>query len=823
MTEKFRVTGMSCAACSAHVEKAVRRLPGVQKVEVNLLSGGMNVEFDDKQLTDSKIIQAVKDSGYGAALQNPTAAPARAAAETRRSGESELLQMKKRLWWSLGFLLPLMYFSMGHMLHAPMPTDNMAALALTQLLLALPIAFVNRRFYTGGLRALFRLSPNMDSLIAVGSGAALLSGVVSLYRMILGAGHSDLYFESAAMILTLVTLGKMLETRSRGRTGDAIARLMELAPKTATVVRDGKEAEVPVEQIMPGEIMLLRPGQRVAVDGEIVEGAAAMDESSLTGESLPAERGPGDRVTSGTFCRSGFVRARVTRVGADTTLSQIIALVEEASAGKAPMARLADRIAGIFVPVVMGLALLAMAVWLIAGQSFAFALDIAISVLVISCPCALGLATPVAIMVGTGRGAESGILFKSAAALERAAAIDTVVLDKTGTLTTGELRVTDVLPAGEGAEGDLLRLAASLEYPSEHPLGQAVCREAKRRNLSFGAAEGFENLPGRGVRGTVDGAALAGGNPALMADLGVDLAPWQKRIDRLADDGKTALYFARGGELLGVIALSDTLRPTAAAAVDELRQLKCRTVLLTGDQQRTAEAVRTRLGIDTALAQVLPQDKEARIRALQDEGRVVAMVGDGVNDAPALARADVGLAMISGTDVAVEAADAALMRSDPISAPQAIRLARAVVRNIRENLFWAFFYNTIGIPIAAGVLYPAFGIKLSPMLGAAAMSLSSVCVVTNALRLRKTRLDFTQKERTEEKQMTKLIKISGMTCPMCKKHVEEALTALGCVTEVDLAAGTARVTMGTAIGDDTLTTAIMEAGYTVVGITEIAD
>ena len=819
MTEKFRVTGMSCAACSAHVERAVRKLPGVKTVEVNLLSGGMTVDFDESALTSTRIIQSVKDAGYGAALQQPPAGAVRTA--EKPSGESELRAMKHRLWWSVGFLLPLMYFSMGHMVGAPLPTHNMAALALTQLLLTLPVVFLNRKFFTGGLRALFRLSPNMDSLIAVGSGAALLSGVVSLYRLILGAAHSDLYFESAAMILTLVTLGKMLETRSRGRTGDAIARLMELAPKTVTLLRGGKETEVPVEQALPGELMLLRPGQRVAVDGEVTEGSAAVDESSLTGESLPVEKGPGDRVSSGTFCRSGFLQAKITRVGKDTTLSQIIALVEEASAGKAPMARLADKIAGVFVPVVMGVAALAFAVWLIAGESFSFALDIAISVLVISCPCALGLATPVAIMVGTGRGAEKGILFKSPAALERTAAVNTVVLDKTGTLTTGALRVTDVLPAGELAESGLLRLAAGLELSSEHPLGQAVCKEAQRRNLEYERADGFENLPGRGVSGLADGAALYGGNPALMAEHGVDLAPWQGRLDALADAGKTALFFAREGELLGVIALADTLRPTAAAAVSELQALKCRTVLLTGDQQRTAEAVRARLNIDTALAQVLPQDKDAKVRALQEAGRVVAMVGDGVNDAPALARADVGMAMVSGTDVAVEAADLALMRSDPQSAPQAIRLARAVVRNIRQNLFWAFFYNTIGIPIAAGVLYPAFGVKLSPMLGAAAMSLSSVCVVTNALRLRNVPLGNTEK--TEEPTMTKLITISGMTCEKCVKHVEECLTAIGCVTEVDLASGTARVTMGTPVGDDSLTAAIMDEGYTVVSIKNLDD
>ncbi|MEA5038833.1 MAG: heavy metal translocating P-type ATPase, partial [Clostridiaceae bacterium] len=815
MTEKFRVTGMSCAACSTHVERAVRKLPGVSNVEVNLLSGGMTVNFDDKSLNSGQIIQSVKDSGYGASLQAPPEAARPAAEVPQDSAAAELASMKHRLWGSVAFLIPLMYFSMGHMLSLPMPTHNMAALAFTQLLLALPIAYLNRKFFIQGFRALFHRAPNMDSLIAVGGGAAFISGIVSLYRLMLGAGHSDLYFESGAMILTLVTVGKYLETRSRGRTGDAIARLMELAPKTVTLIRGGEELELPVEQAQVGEIMLIRPGRRVPVDGEVMEGSAAMDESSLTGESLPVEKEPGDKVTSGTFCRGGFLRAKITRVGRDTTLSQIIALVEEASAGKAPMARLADKIAGVFVPVVMGLSVLAFAIWLIAGATFSFALDILISVLVISCPCALGLATPVAIMVGTGRGAEEGILFKSAAALERAAAVNTVVLDKTGTLTTGDLRVTDVLPADEQPESALLSLAAAVETPSEHPLGQAICREAKRRNLEFEAATDFENIPGRGVRGRVDGETISGGNAQMMADLGIDLSPWQSRLDGLAGAGRTALFFARGGDLYGVIAQADTVRSTAAQAVAELKKLKCETILLTGDNARTAEAVRAKLNIDRALAQVLPQDKEAQIRALQAQGKVVAMVGDGINDAPALARADVGLAMVSGTDVAVEAADAALMRSDPLAAAGAIRLARAVVRNIRQNLFWAFFYNSVGIPIAAGVLYPAFSVKLSPMLGAAAMSLSSVCVVTNALRLRK---KPGKSKRTEEKPMTKLIKISGMSCEKCAAHVEEALTALGCVTTVDLAAGTAKVTMGSPIGDDSLTTAIMDEGYTVVDI-----
>jgi len=820
MTEKFRVTGMSCAACSTHVERAVQKLPGVSNVEVNLLSGAMTVNYDSDQLSIVKIIQSVKDSGYGASQQTPTQGTHPEATTPKDAAESELVGMKKRLWWSVAFLVPLMYFSMGHMLSLPMPTQNMPALAFTQLLLALPIAYLNRKFYISGFRALFKLAPNMDSLIAVGSGAAFVSGVVSLYRLMLGAGHSDLYFESGAMILTLVTVGKYLETRSRGRTGDAIARLIELAPKVVTLIRDGAEQEVPVDEARVGEIMLLRTGQRVAVDGEVLEGFAVMDESSLTGEGLPVEKGAGDRVTSGTFCRGGFLRAKIIRVGQDTTLSQIIALVEEASAGKAPIARLADKIAGVFVPVVMGLSVLSAAIWLITGAQISFALDIMISVLVISCPCALGLATPVAIMVGTGRGAEEGILFKSAAALERAAAVNIVVLDKTGTMTTGSLRITDVLPTGELAESALLSLAAAVEFPSEHPLGQAVCNEAKHRNLEFEAASDFENIPGRGVRGTVGGERISGGNALMMQDLGVDLTPWHARVDALASAGRTALFFVHGNELCGIIALEDTVRPTAKQAVAELKALKCETVLLTGDNARTAEAVRAKLGIDRALAQVLPQDKEREIRALQEQGKVVAMVGDGINDAPALARADVGLAMVSGTDVAVEAADAALMRSDPLAAAGAIRLARAVVRNIRQNLFWAFIYNTVGIPIAAGALYPAFGLKLSPMLGAAAMSLSSVCVVTNALRLRK-KPKQNQNKRTEEASMTKLIQISGMSCSHCTSRVQKALTALGCVTEVDLASGTARVTMGSPISDDILTKAVVDEGYTVVGIKTI--
>lgn len=820
MTEKFRVTGMSCASCSSHVERAVRKMPGVNNVEVNLLSGAMTVDYDSNLTNSDKIIHSVKDSGYGAAQQPSADTHAAVSAPREVTAEDEISSMKKRVWWSVAFLIPLMYFSMGHMLSLPMPTHEPSALAFTQFLLTLPVIWLNRKFFVTGFRALLHRAPNMDSLIAVGSGAALASGIVSLYRLMLGAGHSDLYFESAATILTLVTVGKYLETRSRGRTGDAIARLMELAPKTVTLLRGGEELELPVEQARVGDIMLLRPGRRVPVDGEVLDGAAALDESSLTGESLPVEKTVGDPVTSGTFCRSGFLRAKVTRVGQDTTLAQIITLVEEASAGKAPIARLADKIAGVFVPVVMGIALLAFAVWMIAGAGFSFALDILIAVLVISCPCALGLATPVAIMVGTGRGAEGGILFKSPAALERAASVRTVVLDKTGTLTTGEFKVTDALPAGDLAESELLSLAAAVETPSEHPLGQAVCKEARRRNLNYEAAERFENIPGRGVRGLVNGAVISGGNALMMRELGVDPAVWEKRLDKLADAGKTALFFARDTELCGIIALSDTVRPTAAQAIRELKALNCETVLLTGDNARTAEAVRARLGIDRALAQVLPQDKEAQVRALQEQGKIVAMVGDGINDAPALARADVGLAMVSGTDIAVEAADAALMRSDPLAAAGAIRLARAVMRNIRENLFWAFFYNCVGIPIAAGVLFPAFGVKLSPMLGAAAMSLSSVCVVSNALRLRKVPVIS---KRTEDVPLTKIINISGMSCERCAAHVEKALTSLGCATTVNLQKGTAKVTMGTPISDDTLTAAITEQGYTVTHIELLKD
>ena len=843
MTRKYDVTGMSCAACSARIEKVVGKLEGVKSVTVNLLMNNMTVDFDENTLNDDKIIQAVIGAGYGASLPREENAPQTTAEKTVNPADEELASMKTRLVWSIAFLVPLMYVAMGHMLHLPMPSwlhgeGNYLTNALVQLLLCVPVLFLNRKFYVVGLKALWKRSPNMDSLIAVGSGAALISGLVAVFRMSYGYGHGDLaivdryahnlYIESAAMILTLITVGKFLETRSKGRTGQAISRLIALTPDTAKLLKDGVEVETPVAQVQLGDIAVVRAGDRVPVDGVICHGNAAIDQSALTGESIPVEKNLGDRVDAGTICQNGFFQVRVDRVGKDTSLARIIALVEEASSGKAPIARLADKIAGIFVPTVMGIALLAFVIWLLLGESVEFALNIGISVLVISCPCALGLATPVAIMAGAGKGAENGILFRTAQSLEQAQSVTTVVLDKTGTVTRGQPAVTDLVAADTAA---LLGLAASIEASSSHPLARAVLRECENRGIAPQPLDRVENLPGFGLVAQQEEAVIAAGNAALMEKLSIDLSAVEEKARSLEENGKTLLYFAKNKALAGLIAVADPVKDTSAAAVKELKELGCKVVILTGDNHRTADAVCKAVGADYAIAQVLPQDKEAHIRALQDKGEIVAMVGDGINDAPALTRAEVGLAIGGGTDVAIESADVVLTGAQLTAVPQAIKLSRAVLRIIKQNLFWAFFYNAIGIPVAAGVLYPAFGITLSPMIGSAAMSLSSFCVVTNALRLTRLKLggecpttcslsveNEMKIEETvmkqEETVMTKTMNIQGMMCPHCVAHVKKALTAIpGVEADVQLANNCAVITMEQPVEDAVLVKAVVDAGY----------
>ena len=855
MKQTFNVSGMTCSACSAHVEKAVCRLEGVAEVNVSLLTNSMQVTYDEDAASSEAIIAAVKNSGYGASLPQAagTAAPA-VRQEDVMAGE--LAQMKHRMVWSFAFLIPLFYISMGHMMGAPLPgfltgMDNALAFAFTQLLLTLPIMYLNDKYYKVGFKTLFRGAPNMDSLIAVGSMAAVAYGVFAIYQIGFGLGHGDgdlvakyhmdLYFESAGMILTLITLGKFLETRSKGKTSQAITRLMDLAPKTARVLREGGEMEIPVEEVLVGDRIVVRPGQAIPVDGTVVEGASAVDESALTGESLPVDKGPGDKVAAASINKSGSFVFEATRVGQDTTLAQMIRLVEEASSSKAPIAKLADKVAGVFVPVVMVIAAVTALVWLAVTRSPEQALTAGVAVLVISCPCALGLATPVAIMVGTGKGAENGILVKSAEALETLHAIDTVVLDKTGTLTQGRPQVTDILPAGGVTESALLGLAACLEAPSEHPLGAAIVEEAGARGLPRQPVERFAAVHGRGVEAVLGGRRCLAGNRAMMEEAGVDLSAWEDRAQALAAQGKTPLYFAKDTSLLGLIAVADTPKPTSRDAVAAFRSLGIDVIMLTGDNRRTAGAIGAQLGVTEVMAEVLPQDKERKVSELQSQGRKVAMVGDGINDAPALARADVGLAIGAGTDVASESADIVLMKSDLLDAAAAVELSRATIRNIKENLFWAFFYNSLGIPLAAGVFFPLLGWQLNPMFAAAAMSLSSVCVVSNALRLRFFKSKFRASRREENPviqqpravqdsnddssttqqggttAMTKTMKIEGMMCAHCSGRVEKALNDLpGVTATVNLEAGTASVTGDAA--DDVLTKAVTDAGYTVVSI-----
>ena len=859
MKKKYLVSGMTCASCSAHVEKAVSALPHVKKAEVSLLTNSVTVTFDADQADDSAVIRAVEQAGYGASLPDSAAREKKGEAKKKKA---DAPSFRLRLWVSFACLIPMMVISMYHMLfmaigqptpqfldswlHGP---ENAVTFAFSQFLLLLPILLVNRNYFSGGFRSLWHRAPNMDTLIALGAAAAAGYGIFAIFRIGWGLGHHDftmasqysqnLYFESAGMILTLITLGKYFESRSRRKTGEAIEKLIGLVPETATLLREGQEVTIPAEEVVVGDLVIVRPGQKIPVDGVVTQGSSAVDESAVTGESIPAEKRVGDLVTGATVNKTGYLQFRAEKVGEDTTLSQIIRLVDEASSSKAPIAKLADRISGVFVPVVMAIAALTAVMWLLLGSSVEFALTSGIAVLVISCPCALGLATPVAIMVGTGKGAQNGILIKSAEALENAHLVKTVVLDKTGTVTQGKPHVTDILPAGGVSARELLQLAASVESRSEHPLAESVLEAAAAEQIPILAAEEFEAHPGRGVSALVQGRRLIAGNEAMLLEASIDTAELRKQALQLENDGKTPLWFAAGTRLLGVIAAADLLKPTSARAVRALQRMGMQVVMLTGDRRQTAEAIRRKLSIDRVVAEVLPQEKESVIRLLQKNGTKVAMIGDGINDAPALSRADVGIAIGAGTDVAIESADIVLMKSDLLDAVAAFQLSRAVIRNIRENLFWAFFYNSLGIPLAAGVFISVTGWLLSPMFAAAAMSLSSVCVVTNALRLRwfkpsfgdaasnSARLPGEEKNKIEiEKQedhlMKKIIAVEGMHCAHCKMSVEKALAAVEGVSSaaVDLKKKTAVVTLSAPVEDQFLRDAVEKAGFQPGAVTE---
>ena len=830
MQEKFVVTGMTCAACSAHVEKAAGQLPGVNSAVVNLMLGTMLVDYDPEKVTAEQIISAVESGGYGAKRA------ADVKQDVRKEQDEALVKMRRRLVWSIVCLVPLFYISMGHMMGLPLPgflTASHLTHAISQLVFCLPILILNRSYFTVGFSQLFRRSPNMDTLVALGASAGLLYSLIEMVRLAAGqvSGMPELYFESAGMICALVTVGKYLEERSKGKTTDAISALLALAPDSAVVKRNGVEVTVAAEDIQKGDIVVVRQGGKIPVDGVVVSGSGSADESAITGESLPVEKTVGDTVTSATVNQSGYLELEATRVGDDTTLSQIVKLMEEASSSKAPISRLADKISGVFVPVVMSIALIAALLWaFVGGQSVQFCLSVGIAVLVISCPCALGLATPVAIMVGTGKAAENGILIKSAQSLELMGRVNTVVLDKTGTVTEGKPRLTDCFAAEDVTEEELLCVAASVEQPSEHPLSRAVTEAAQERRIPLCDVTDFTAVPGGGVQAKLHDKTIFAGNAPYMEAKGVDIAAFAQQAAAWAEDGKTVLYFAEADRALGVIAVADTVKPDSAAAIVALKQSGCRVVLLTGDNAQTANAIARQVGVDQVISQVLPQDKAACVEKLQKEGQLVAMVGDGINDAPALVQADVGLAIGAGTDIAIESADIVLMKSSLADVASAAELSRAVLRNIRQNLFWAFFYNSVGIPVAAGALYPALGLLLNPMIAAACMSLSSVCVVSNALRLRlwKPRLkavspaapsaaEHNTKSNEEEPTMKKTVTIEGMMCAHCVAHVEKALTALpGVKATVDLTSGTAVVEGD--VTDEAIRAAVTDAGYTVRGI-----
>ena len=830
--KQYQVTGMSCAACSARVEKAVSKVPGVTACSVSLLTNSMGVEGT---AGEQAVIAAVEAAGYGASVKGAPAAAAPAADDPLADHETPAL--KRRLYSSLVFLVALMYLSMGHMMWGwPAPAflaENHVAMGLAQLLLTAIIMVINQRFFISGFKSLWHRSPNMDTLVALGSTASFVYSVYALFAMtgaqargdaaqVMGWMH-EFYFESAAMILTLITVGKMLEARSKGRTTDALKGLMKLAPQTATLLVDGQERTVPIGDVKQGDLFVVRPGENIPVDGVVLEGHSAVNESALTGESIPVDKTEGDAVSAATVNQSGFLRCQATRVGEDTTLSQIIRMVSDAAATKAPIAKVADRVSGVFVPVVIAIALIATAVWLATGADFGYALARGISVLVISCPCALGLATPVAIMVGNGKGAKNGILFKTAVSLEEAGKVRVVALDKTGTITTGQPRVTDVLPAPGVTDEQLIAAAYALEQKSEHPLAHAVVERAQNLGLKAQEVSDFAALPGNGLTAMLDGEALSGGSLAFISGRTEVSGDMRAQADHLSGEGKTPLLFSRGGRLLGMIAVADAIKPESPQAVRELQNMGIRVVMLTGDNQRTAEAIGRQAGVDQVIAGVLPDGKESVIRSLQLQGKV-AMVGDGINDAPALTRADIGIAIGAGTDVAIDAADVVLMNSHLTDVPAAIRLSRATLRNIHENLFWAFIYNIIGIPLAAGVFIPLLGWQLNPMFGAAAMSLSSFCVVSNALRLNlfdphSARKDHKIKFAKEPKTMQKTLKIEGMMCTHCSGRVKKALEELpGVVSaEVSHESGTAVVTMSAPVDDATLKKAVEDQGYQVVG------
>ncbi len=825
MIEKFNITGMTCSACSAHVEKSVSKLRGVKNVNVNLLRNNMRVDFDENTVSVSDIIDAVVSGGYGASVAGET--------EKNTKVSDEISNMKFRLIVSIACLVPLMYISMGHMWHLPFldvfdDVRNSLSFAFTQFLLTLPIIYVNRKYFVNGFKTLFHGAPNMDSLIAIGSGAALVYGIAAIYCIGYGLGIGDkemvhsymmnLYFESSATILTLITLGKFLESRAKGKTSQAIEKLIDLSPKTATVLRDGKEMTVGIEDVRVGETVIVKAGQAVPLDGTIIEGNGAIDESAITGESVAVEKSVGDKVIGATINKSGYFKFEVEKVGEDTALAQIIRLVEDAASSKAPIAKLADKVAGIFVPAVISIAALTIIVWILLGYGISFALSMGISVLVISCPCALGLATPTAIMVGTGKGAQFGILTKSAESLETAHRIDTVVLDKTGTITEGKPSVTDIAPNGVN-DNELLTVAASIEYLSEHPLAKAIVEKAK--GMSLKTAENFTQIAGQGVKGEIDGKTVLAGNYKMMIENGISV----KENTRFAKEGKTALYFAADNKYIGIIAVADTIKATSKQAIEDMRGMGLDVIMLTGDNKVTAEAIKNQLSLTNAIAEVLPSDKEEEVRKLQNNGHKVAMVGDGINDAPALTRADVGVAIGAGTDIAIEAADIVLMKSDLQDVVTSIELSHAVIKNIKENLFWAFFYNVLGIPVAAGVLYGIMGLKLNPMIAALAMSFSSVFVVSNALRLRffkpkRVKNSVKDEKIKEETTMKKTIKINGMMCAHCTGRVSDALNSLdGVNADVSLDnGGQAVVTLEGDVADDALIKTVTDAGYEVTGI-----
>ena len=836
---------MSCAACSSRVEKAVLKVPGVTSCSVSLLTNSMGVEGT---ASEQEIIKAVADAGYGASKKGEGAAKTQSSSAS--AGEDMLKDrttpaLKKRLIASLGFLIVLMYFSMGHMMWGwPVPgfmKDNHVMMGLLQMLLTITVMVINQKFFISGFKGLIHRAPNMDTLVALGSGASFVYSTYALFAMTDAQMHGDMdavmsymhdfYFESAAMILALITVGKMLEARSKGKTTDALKGLMKLAPKTAVVIRAGKEVQVSIEQVQKGDCFVVKPGENIPVDGEVIEGNSAVNESSLTGESIPVDKAVGDKVSAATVNQSGYLKCRATRVGEDTTLSQIIQMVSDAAATKAPIAKIADRVSGVFVPMVITIAVLTIIVWLIAGQSIGFALSRGIAVLVISCPCALGLATPVAIMVGNGMGARNGIMFKTAVSLEETGKMQIVALDKTGTITSGEPKVTDIIPAAGVTEEVLLKYAYALENKSEHPLARAILEKAKEENAGIEEVTGFQALPGNGLTAILDGHTLYGGNHTFISSkVSVD-GDIQKKAEKLAEEGKTPLFFGNGERLLGVIAVADVIKEDSPQAIKELQNMGIHVVMLTGDNERTAKAIGQQAGVDEVIAGVLPEGKEQVIRKLKEKGKV-AMVGDGINDAPALTRADMGIAIGAGTDVAIDAADVVLMKSRLSDVPAAIRMSRATLRNIHENLFWAFFYNIIGIPLAAGVWYPLFGWKLNPMFGAAAMSLSSFCVVSNALRLNLFKMYDASKDKKlkakkekkrskkEDKTMKKIMHIEGMMCGHCEAAVKKALEALPQVDEavVSHEAGTAELTLNAEITDDVLKKTVEDKDYTVTSV-----